>query len=111
MYGDLYNELNQKNKELNVSIQSLRKTGTEFAEAERDYKVTLSQEVLKLRNEGMKVTIIPLVVYGIQEVANKRYMRDVKEAVYQANQEAINSIKLQIRIIENQLQREWGASK
>ena len=66
---------------------------------------------MKLRNEGMKVTIIPLVVYGIQEVANKRYMRDVKEAVYQANQEAINSIKLQIRIIENQLQREWGASK
>lgn len=111
MYGDLYNELNQKNKELSISIQSLRKTGTEFAEAERDYKITLSQEVLKLRNEGMKATIIPLVVYGVQEVANKRYMRDVKEAVYQANQEAINSIKLQIRIIENQLQREWGVSK
>lgn len=112
MYGDLYNELNQKIKELNISIQSLRKTGTEFAEAERDYKIKLREEALKLRAEkGMPVTLIQQVVYGIPEVAQKRYMRDVKEAVYQANQEAINSIKLQIRVIENQLNREWGASK
>ena len=109
MYGDLYNELNQKIRELNISIQSLRKTGTEFAEAERDYKITLREEALKLRAEkGMPVTLIQQVVYGVPEVARKRYMRDVKEAVYQANQEAINSIKLQIRVIENQLQREWG---
>ncbi len=109
MYGDLYNELNQKIRELNISIQSLRKTGTEFAEAERDYKITLREEALKLRAEkGMPVTLIQQVVYGVPEVARKRYMRDMKEAVYQANQEAINSIKLQIRVIENQLQREWG---
>lgn len=112
MYGDLYNELNQKIKELNISIQSLRKTGTEFAEAERDYKIKLREEALKLRAEkGMPVTLIQQVVYGVPEVAQKRFARDVKEAVYQANQEAINSIKLQIRVIENQLNREWGASK
>lgn len=112
MYGDLFNELSQKIKELNISIQSLRKTGTEFAEAEKEYKIKLREEALKLRAEkGMPVTLIQQVVYGIPEVAQKRYMRDIKEAVYQANQEAINSIKLQIRVIENQLQREWGASK
>lgn len=109
MYGDLFNELNQKIKELNISIQSLRKTGTEFAEAEKDYKIKLREEALKLRAEkGMAVTLIQQVVYGVPEVAQKRYMRDVKEAVYQANQEAINSIKLQIRVIENQLNREYG---
>lgn len=112
MYGDLFNELSQKIKELNISIQSLRKTGTEFAEAEKDYKIKLREEALKLRAEkGMAVTLIQQVVYGVPEVAQKRYMRDIKEVVYQANQEAINSIKLQIRVIENQLQREWGASK
>ena len=112
MYGDLYNELNQKIKELNISIQSLRKTGTEFAEAERDYKIKLREEALKLRAEkGMPVTLIQQVVYGVPEVANKRFIRDVKEAVYQANQEAINSTKLQIKVIENQLNREWGNGK
>lgn len=109
MYGDLYNELNQKIKELNISIQSLRKTGSEFAEAEKEYKIKLREEALKLRAEkGMPVTLIQQVVYGIPEVAQKRFERDVKEAVYQANQEAINSTKLQIRVIENQLSREWG---
>lgn len=109
---DLYNELQQKIKELNISIKKLRETGTEYAEAERDYKITLRQEALKLRAEkGMPVTLIQQVVYGVPEVAEKRFKRDVKEAVYQANQEAINSIKLQIRVIENQLQREFTSIK
>jgi hypothetical protein len=112
MYGDLYNELTTKIKELNISIKKLRETGTEFAEAERDYKITLRQEALKLRAEkGMPVTLIQQVVYGVPEVAEKRFNRDVKEAIYQANQEAINSIKLQIRVIESQLSREWGNNR
>ena len=112
MYGDLYNELTTKIKELNISIKKLRETGTDFAEAERDYKITLRQEALKLRAEkGMPVTLIQQVVYGVPEVAEKRFNRDVKEAIYQANIEAINSIKLQIRVIESQLSREWGVSK
>lgn len=109
MYGDLYNELNVKIQELNISIKNLRKAGTEFAEAEKEYKICLRQEALKLRAEkGMPVTLIQQVVYGVPEVANKRFKRDVKEATYKANQEAINTLKLQIRIIESQLQREWS---
>lgn len=109
---DLVNELQQKINELNVSIKSLRRTGSEFAEAEKDYKIKLREEALKLRAEkGMPVTLIQQVVYGVPEVAEKRFARDIKEAIYNANQEAINSIKLQIRIIENQLQREWNNTK
>lgn len=109
---DLYNELQRLLNDLNISIKKLRETGTDFAEAERDYKITLRQEALKLRAEkGMPVTLIQQVVYGVPEVAEKRFKRDVKEAVYQANQEAINSIKLQIRVIEGQLNREWGNTR
>lgn len=106
---DLYMELQTKIKELNTSIKSLRHTGTEYAEAERAYKVCLRKYALKCRSEEeMPVTLIQQTVYGIPEVAEKRFTRDVTEAVYKANQEAINSIKLQIRIIESQLQREYG---
>ena len=109
---DLLNDLNQKIKELNLSIKELRNTGTKYAEAERDYKITLRQEALKLRAEkGMAITLIQQVVYGVPEVAEKRFQRDVAEAVYKANQEAINSIKLQIRVIESQLSREWSNTK
>ena len=105
---DLYNELVKKIQELNISIKKLRETGTDFAEAERDYKITLRQEALKLRAEkGMPVTLIQQVVYGVPEVADKRFKRDVAEAIYNANQESINSTKLQIRVIESQLNREF----
>lgn len=109
---DLFNELQLKIKELNISIKKLRETGTEYAQAEKDYKITLRQEALKLRAEkGMPVTLIQQVVYGVPEVAEKRFQRDVKEAIYQANQEAIQSTKLQIRIIESQISREWNNTK
>ena len=106
---DLYNELQKKINELNISIKKLRETGTDYAEAEKEYKITLRNEALKLRAEkGMPVTLIQQVVYGVPEVAEKRFKRDVKEAVYKANMEAINVFKLQVRIIEAQLQREYG---
>ena len=105
---DLYQELKQKTKWLDYSIKTLRKSGTEFAEAERDYKVLLRQECLKLRDEGMAIGMIDKTCYGIPNVADARFKRDVAEAVYKANQEAINSIKLQMRLIESQISREWG---
>lgn len=104
---DLYIDLEQKRKELNYSIKELRKNGTEYAKAERDYKVLLRQECLKLRDEGMAIGIIDKTCYGIPSVAEARFKRDVAEAIYKANQEAINSLKLQIRLIENQIQREY----
>lgn len=105
---DLYDELQAKTKQLDVSIKSLRKTGTEYAEAEKAYKVLLRQECLKLRDEGMAIGMIDKTCYGIPSVAEARFKRDVSEAVYKANQEAINSLKLQMRLIENQIGREWG---
>lgn len=108
---DLYNEIQNKINELNISLKKLRETGTAYAEAERDYKITLRQEALKLRSEkNMAITLIQQVVYGVPEVADKRFKRDVAEAIYKANQEAINTIKLQIRVLESQLSREYGVN-
>ena len=105
---DLYNELQSKTRQLEMSIKQLRKTGTEYAEAERDYKILLRTECLKLRDDGMAIGMIDKTCYGIPSVAEARFKRDVAEAVYKANLEAINSIKLQMRLIEAQLSREWS---
>lgn len=105
---DLYNELESKIQELEVSIRSLRKTGSNYAEAERDYKILLRQEVLKLRDEGQAIGVITLTCYGIPSVAEARFKRDIAETIYKANQEAISTIKLQIRVLENQINREFG---
>ena len=108
---DLYQELQQKTKQLEISIKQLRKSGTDYAEAERDYKVILRSECLKLRDEGMAIGLIDKTCFGIPAVADARFKRDVAEVVYKANMEAINSIKLQLRLIEGQINREWGSSQ
>lgn len=105
---DLISELNQKTAQLNYSIKELRKNGTTYAEAEKAYKMLLRTEVLKLRDEGMAVGVIEKVCLGIPSVAEARFERDCAEAIYKANQEAINCLKLQMRLIENQISREWS---
>ena len=108
---DLVNELQVKIRELEASIRTLRASGTNYAQAERDYKVLLRQECLKLRDSGMPIGMIDKTCYGIPSVAEARFKRDVAEAVYKANQEVINSTKLQIKIIESQIQREYTLGK
>lgn len=104
---DYVNQIQELTKRLNTSVVKLRDYGRELAEAERVYKITLRQEALKLRSDGMAVTLINQIVYGIPEVAQKRFNRDIAETMHQTAIENIQSIKLQIRILESQLQREW----
>jgi hypothetical protein len=108
MDGDLYMELASKTQQLDACIKMLRKNGTAYAETERDYKVLLRAECLKLRDAGMAIGLIDKTCYGIPSVAEARFKRDCAEVVYKANQEAIQSIKLQMRLIESQIEREWG---
>lgn len=105
---DLMADMQTLTEELTASVNALRKNGIAFAQAEKDYKILLRQECLKLRDEGMAVTMIQQTCYGIPSVAEARFRRDVAESIYKANQEHINSVKLRIRVTENQISREWS---
>ena len=109
MGSDLIEELRQKTTQLDLSVRQLMKSGVAYAEAERDYKMKLRTECLRLRDEGMAIGMIDKTCYGVQAVADVRFKRDVAEATYKANMEAINSLKLQMRLLENQIGREWSS--
>lgn len=107
---DLYEEIQRLMLELTASIRKLRDNGAKLAESERDYKLTLRKEALRLRAGDMPVTLINNIIYGVPEVAEKRFKRDVEQANYDANKEHINVTKLKLRLLEAQLSREWGAA-
>lgn len=104
---DLWMQVEDLKNKLQYSIRELRKNGDAYAFAEKEYKVILSVSSLKLRDEKMPVTLIEKVVLGLPEVADARFKRDVAKNLYEANLEAINGIKLQLRLLDNQIQREW----
>ena len=108
---DLWEEIKDKYKKLDKAINELAKNGYDLAEKEKAYKVELCKTALKLRDEGTPVTLINQIIYGYENVPNLRFARDVAQTKYDTNMEYINTIKLQIRILENQLGREYGNSK
>lgn len=105
---DLAIEINEKTKELSYAIKMMERYAREKAQNEKDYKIALRQEALKLRSSNMAVTLIDKVVYGLPEVADKRFKRDVAVAMYETAKENINVLKTNIRILETQYKIEYG---
>lgn len=108
--NDLITAMNKALKDLDVSMQMLRKHGEELAQAEHDYQVIKAQTVLVMKSNGCPVTEINMSVKGQPQVAEAMLKRDVAKTMYEANQEHINVKKLEIRVIENQIAREWSSN-
>lgn len=105
---NLWTELEEKRKLLDKAIDNLANNGYDLAAKERDYKIAINKKALELRAEDTPVTLINTVIYGYEDIAKLRFDRDIAQVKYNSNLEYINTIKLQIRILENQLQREYG---
>ena len=108
-FGDpeMINKLNDLTYKMTQGIKLMGKYGRELANAERDYKMELQKEVLRLRSQGEAVTLIQLCVYGSGDVPKLRFKRDEAQALYDTAKENINVLKLQIRLLEAQIDREW----
>ena len=106
--GDLIVAMREKLDELETSLNDLTSTGVAKALAERDYKVELRKWSLRLKTDGYSGTMIDKDVYGVDKVAETRYQRDIAEAMYNTAIERINCTKLEIRVLDEQIKREYG---
>lgn len=107
MIHDLWTEIQRRLDLLDVALREIGKRGAEYAEAEAEYRAALSSKILELRADGMPVTITPDVARGTQHIAKLKLDRDCKEALYKAALESVNVYKLQIKVLETQLDREY----
>lgn len=105
---ELWQMIEEKTEYLDKAINDLAKNGYDLAQKEKEYKIAVNKKALELRADDMPVTLINQVIYGYEEIAALRFARDTAEVKYNANQEYINTIKLQIRILESQLNREYA---
>lgn len=100
---DLLNELNLHRGNLNLAIKELKARGQNKAEAEKNYRVALAKEMLKLRTEGTPVTIISDLCRGNESIATLKMQRDIADSLYESNMQAIYNYKLNIDILQNQI--------
>ena len=107
MASDLISKINYATVELGTTCGLLKKAGIEKAQTEAAYRQELAKLMLEYRTEGMPVTIIHDVCRGNAKIAKLKLNRDIADSTYQSLLESINVQKLTIRILENQIQREW----
>ena len=107
---DLDVELEKKIKYLDKSIKSLRKTGEDYAKAYTEYRVELAKELMILKNEGYAITLAGDIARGKPEIARLKFNEIASEAIYKANLESINALKLEIKIIQEQKNKEWSSN-
>lgn len=91
------------NRELLAAIDSLPALSRQTAIAERDYKIALSKRTLELKQCGYPVTVIMEITRGDEQVAGLRFERDIARESLKISYEKINAIKLQMRILQENI--------
>lgn len=108
---DLIEKLWQKSEDLDISVKQLRKSGEDYAKAYTEYRIKLAEELIKLKDEGYAITLAGDIARGKRDIAQLKFKEITTDAIYKANLESINAIKLQIKLLQNQIDKEWGSEK
>ncbi|MCQ4925287.1 hypothetical protein NE686_19440 [Tissierella carlieri] len=103
---DLQIELNKYGSDLNKAITIIRERGKNRAIAERDYRVELAKEMLRLRAEGVPIIIISDLCRGNEKIADLKLDRDIAETLYESNMQFTYKTKLNIDIVIKQIEAE-----
>jgi len=109
---DLVLALREQRALLVQSVHDMKNFGRYLARATRDYKIALRKEILRLRLEdGVAWTACYELALGQETVAELRFKRDVYQSDYDVSIEQINAVKLELRLLENEIKAEWGQSR
>lgn len=104
---DLVNELLYKTKELNKLVDDANNYGQLLAKAERTYRIGLATKLIELKAAGVAATLCSDLARGDEVIAQLREERDKAEVWYRSSLEHIMASKLEVKILEGQIEREW----
>jgi len=84
----------ETSKRLDNGINTLTKKAKEYAEAEKEYRLELAKEIIKLRTEGVQATLIPDIARG--NIAELKFDRDLAETEYKAYKQMLQSLQVEL---------------
>ena len=108
---DLIQQQFELAEQCNYLIKEYAKAGDALADAEYRYNVQKAKTAFILKERGDSATLIMNVLKGVPEVAKLRLRRDLAKSKYDAVRENINFTKLQMRMNDSQISREWGRNE
>lgn len=104
----LYQQLEYARKQMKNASKELRDRGKAKARAEADYQAVKNRRALEMKAEGHSGTMIQTLIKGDPEVNEKLFARDCAEVLYESAKEALQVFKLDAKLTEAQISREWN---
>ena len=111
MSYDLFNQRDSLSRELSESINLMQQYGTDYAQKDSRYQITLAETATRMKADGETATMISLTIRGTDKVPKMRMDRDIAEVMYKTAQEKIQVVKLQLKLVEAQIEREWQTAR
>lgn len=92
-------ELYQGSKRLEEGSKEIFILAEKMAMTEKEYRIALAKEKIKLRDEGMAIGLIEDVARG--NLADLRYERDIAKETYIAARDSMRAIQVQINALQS----------
>lgn len=105
--SDLVTELMDDRALMKKASRELSERGVALAKAEAEYQTAKHKRVFELKDEKVAATLIQLTIKGDPAVSQAMFLRDCAEVEYKSALEALNVYKLDARILEAQIDREF----
>lgn len=80
-----------------------------YAKAEAEYQRAKAVRVRQMRAEKLPATIVQLMIKGDEAVNDLLFERDSAKSLYEATSKAIDTYKLDARLLEARIQRDWNS--
>ena len=81
-------------KRIEDGVNAITKKAKEYATNEKEYRLALSKEIMKLKTEGLQATLIPDVARG--NVSEIKFKRDLAELEYKTYRDMIEGLKAEL---------------
>lgn len=86
-------------KRLEVGANYIVSKAKEYAKAEKEYRIALSREIIKLKADKLPATLIGDVARG--NVAELKFKRDLAEQVYKASRDMLQALSNELSAMQS----------
>lgn len=81
-------------QKIDKNINKLTSMARKYAESEKQYRLELAKEIIKLRTEGVQATLIPDIARG--NIADLKFDRDLAETEYKTYKQMLQSLQVEL---------------
>ena len=95
---------------LRQRTEEMRDHGMENALADAEHRKRKAIAIMDDRQKGTPATLCKDIIFARPDVQEALTARNCAQAVYEADKESINTMKLKLRVLDAQIARDWQAA-